>query len=330
MVEAYRDPSSHCSQLPSPDGHPASLKLADHFLVLVSLSGAGFSIDFLHNVTLSGQTYVTVWCLPTLWGNSYISSTTSAHLLKKKRVGGEEIRAGVQEAVVKMMRKIWPNLGDVLPMVMGKAFFKIVNPTMTLDNDGYTRRSPCAKPGTWEADVHASSPSRPSVSLQSHVPSKCLIPHFPLNPVFYATFLTGHTYIFSKDFGCWEWKRQKTVAVPFPWTSLCCLFWKQSRVSKSPSLISNAQWFISVPFVLPTLYIQLYILGKEIYFLSDVKAFAWHDGNLWVVTPSSSPRTQENNSWQGMRRGEQSLQTEPNGHSFLLTGDIYGFPNILV
>lgn len=104
----------------------------------------------------------------------------------------------------------------------------------------------------------------------------------------------------------------------------------QSRVSKFPSLISNAQWFITVPVVLSTLYIQLYILGKEIYFLSDVKAFVWHDGNLWVVTPSSSPRTQESNSWQGMRRAEQSLQTEPNGHGFLLTGDIYGFANILV
>lgn len=165
----------------------------------------------------------------------------SAHLLKEKRVGGEEIRAGVQEAVVKTMRKILPNLGDVLPMVMGKAFFKIVNPPMTHDNDGYTLTSPCAKLGTWEADVHATSPSRPSVSLQSHVPSKHLIPHFPLNSVFHAiTLLTGHTYIFSKDFGCWEWKSRRILL--FPMHELCVAFFrKESRVSKSLSLISNAQ-----------------------------------------------------------------------------------------
>lgn len=100
-------------------------------------------------------------------------------------------------------------------MVMGKGFFKTVKPPTTHDNDGYTLTSPCAKLSAWEADVHCSSPSRPSVSLQSHAPSKPLIPHLPLNPVFYAiSLLTGHTYIFGKDFGCWEWKKQKSVAVP--------------------------------------------------------------------------------------------------------------------
>lgn len=65
MVEVYRAPS-YCFQLPSPDGHPASLKLTDCFLLLVSLSGTGFSIAFLHNITVSGQTYMAGWCLLTL------------------------------------------------------------------------------------------------------------------------------------------------------------------------------------------------------------------------------------------------------------------------
>lgn len=167
----------------------------------------------------------------------------SVHLAKKNRAEGEEIRAGVLEAVVKMMRKILSNLGDVLLMVMGEAFFKTVSPSLTRDSDGYTPTSQCAKLGTWEADVHASSPSRPSVSLQSHVPSKPLIPHLPLNPVFYSiTLLTGHTYIFSKDFGCWEWKKAEECCCSLVHELLCVAsFRNQSRVSKSPSLISNAQ-----------------------------------------------------------------------------------------
>lgn len=56
---------------------------------------------------------------------------------------------------------------------------------------------------SWEAVINASSPSRPSVSLQSYDPPESLIPHLMLNPVFYTiTPLTSHTYIFSKDFSC--------------------------------------------------------------------------------------------------------------------------------
>lgn len=44
----------------------------------------------------------------------------------------------------------------------------------------------------WEAAIHATSPSRPSVSLQSRFHS---LPRI-------ITLLTGHTRIFSKDFSC--------------------------------------------------------------------------------------------------------------------------------
>lgn len=69
-------------------------------------------------------------------------------------------------------------------------------------------------------------------------------------------------------------------------------FRNQSRASKSASLVSSAWWFTSVPVVLPvdSLYILLFISGKQIFLLNDVKAFAWHDGNLWVVTPRLLPQ----------------------------------------
>lgn len=192
------------------------------------------------------------------------------------------------------MRKIWPNLGDVLPMVMGKAFFKTVNPPKTHDNDGYTLTSPCAKLCTWEADVHASSPSRPSVSLQSHVPSKPLIPHLPLNPVFYAiTLLTGHTYIFSKDFGCWEWKKQKSVAVP-----LCMNFSVLPPLGSNPELPNLPAWFpihndLSVSPLSYPLFTSSYIFwGRRFTFwvmwkhLLDMMEIY----ELWLPAPPPGPR----------------------------------------